>query len=152
MTLFLLAAITTTIVYLVHVLKRKILSTTVGDESSTSVERSPPHETIVTITNPAYKLVQRQRATVTANRELEQVTRDPSTIGVEESTAIDTEPQESNDESQDSELKMEKNVAYQSSTTTQNNLIPLHLNMAYRYESRKAFNVNHHADDEEDYI
>ena len=68
-------------------------------------------------------------------------------------TTTDMEQQqESHYENQDPELKMERNVAYQSSTTVQTPLA-LHLRVEYCDESRKTFNVNHQAMcNDEDYI
>ena len=123
------------VVYLV--LKRKILSATAQDNCNTSVEKSKVDD-IVTHTNPAYKSVQQQR--VTTNREFE-VVRDTNITDIGETTM---ELQESN-ESRDSKLIMERNVAYEASSTVQ---ISLHLNVAY-CESREAFNVNHQANDED---
>lgn len=136
--LLLLVAIVSTVVYLMS--KRKILSANAKDNCNTSVEKSRVDD-IVTNTNPAYMSIQRQRAT--ANHEFE-VVCDTSITDIGETT---TELQESN-ESRNSKLIMERNVAYEDSTTVQ---ISLHLNVAY-YESRKAFiNVNHQANDQ-DYV
>ena len=136
--LLLLVAIVSTMVYLV--LKRKILSANAKDNCNTSLEKSKVDD-IVTNINPAYMSIQRQRAT--ANHEFE-VVCDTNIPDIGETTM---ELQESN-ESRNSKLIMERDVAYEASTTVQ---ISLHLNVAY-YESRKAFiNVNHQANDE-DYI
>jgi hypothetical protein len=136
-TLLLLVAITVTVVYIV--LKWKIVPAVVENDSS--VDKSIADD-IVTNINPAYKSVRRQR--VIANHDFEDV-RD--TTGVGETATTDTEQQESGYENQVFELKMEKNVAYQSSTIVQ---IPLHLNVEYCDESKKA---NHQgARNDEDYI
>ena len=126
MILLLLVAIIATLVYLV--LKRKIISANFHEDTNRTVDD------IFTSSNPAYKSVQCRRAA--ANHKFE-VVCDAS--GTRETTM---ELQELN-ETPESELKMERNVAYQSST------ISLHLNVAY--ESRRVLEKNDQVDGD-DYI
>jgi hypothetical protein len=143
-----------TMVYIV--LKWKILPAVVENGSKntcTSVDKSQADD-IVTNINPAYKTVRRQRVT-TANHEFEEV-RDTSTTGVGETTTeLDAEQQESCYENQEFELKMKRNVAYQSSTTLQIPSRPLHLNVEYCKElDRESRKVKNQAtcNDDKDYI
>ena len=127
--------------------KWKISPANVENSSkNASIDKSKADDNIVTNINPAYKSVRRPR--VTTNHDFEEV-RDTSAAGVGDTTTDTELQQESHYKYQDPELKTEKNVAYQPSTT-----VPaLHLSVEYCDESRKAFNTNHQAtSNDKDYI